>query len=192
MSMSENAEENDANQSKFYRVISSEPVTDAGALFETLSKFLMNDKKRQISSGYLDERDEMSSRLIWNNLRNVANSISNDGGLLDQPVPAWIDQKEAVVIDGDTETLDRNSIDSGTRTKQEDEQQSQQTTALTNRITNETIMTTARTETKEEKRTAKKAKKAAKESRKRERAEKREAKRVRKEAKKLKKEAKKM
>ena len=63
--MTDNTEENYANQAKFYRILSSEPVIDADALFETLSKFLVNDKKRQISSGYLDERDQMSSRLTW-------------------------------------------------------------------------------------------------------------------------------
>jgi len=63
--MSENAEENDANQSKFYRVLSSEPVTDANALFDTLSKFLMKDKIRQISTEYLDEKDQISLRLSW-------------------------------------------------------------------------------------------------------------------------------
>jgi hypothetical protein len=65
MSMSANAEESDANQAKFYRVVSSEPVTDADALFDTLSKFLMKDKKRQISTEYLDEKDQISSRLTW-------------------------------------------------------------------------------------------------------------------------------
>ena len=65
MSLSANAEESDANQSKFYRVISSKPVTNADALFDTLSKFLMKDKKRQISMEFLDEKDLISSRLIW-------------------------------------------------------------------------------------------------------------------------------
>ena len=63
--MSENAEENDANQSKFYRVDSTEPVTDVNELFDTLSKFLMKDKKRQISTEYLDEKDQIASRLTW-------------------------------------------------------------------------------------------------------------------------------
>mmetsp|Transcript_23296 Transcript_23296/g.54922 ORF Transcript_23296/g.54922 Transcript_23296/m.54922 type:complete len:124 (+) Transcript_23296:206-577(+) len=63
--MSENAEENDANQSKFYRVVSTEPVTDASELFDALSKFLMKDKKRQLSTEYLDEKDQIASRLTW-------------------------------------------------------------------------------------------------------------------------------
>lgn len=65
MSLSANAEESDANQSKFYRIVSTEPVTDADALFDTLSRFLMKDKKRQISTEYLDEKDQISSRLTW-------------------------------------------------------------------------------------------------------------------------------
>ena len=65
MSLSENAEESDANQSNFYRIVSSEPVTDVNELFDTLSKFLMKDKKQQISTAYLDKRDQISSRLTW-------------------------------------------------------------------------------------------------------------------------------
>ena len=45
MSLSENDEESDANQSKFYRIVFSEPVTDVNELFDTLSKLLMKDKK---------------------------------------------------------------------------------------------------------------------------------------------------
>ncbi len=60
-----NAEESDANQSKFYRVISSKPVTNAEALFDTLSKFLTKDKKRQIAMDFLDDKDLLSSRLMW-------------------------------------------------------------------------------------------------------------------------------
>ena len=63
--MSQNAEENDANQSKFYRVVSSKPVTDADELFDMLSKFLLKDKKRQLSAEYLDEKDQIASRLSW-------------------------------------------------------------------------------------------------------------------------------
>ena len=63
--MSENAEENDANQSKFYRVVSTEAITDSNELFDALSNFLMKDKKRQLSAGYLDEKDQIASRLTW-------------------------------------------------------------------------------------------------------------------------------
>ena len=65
MSLAENAEENDANQSKFYRVLSSDPVTDANTLFDTLSKFLIKDKKRQLSTEFLDEKDKIALRLSW-------------------------------------------------------------------------------------------------------------------------------
>ena len=65
MSISTNAEESDANQSKFYRVTSSEPITDADDLFDILSNFLMKDKRRQIAMEYLDEKDLISSRLTW-------------------------------------------------------------------------------------------------------------------------------
>lgn len=65
MSMSINAEESDANQSKFYKVLSSKPVTNADVLFDTLSKFLSKDKKRQIEMEFLDEKDLISSRLTW-------------------------------------------------------------------------------------------------------------------------------
>ena len=65
MSFSANAEESDANQSKFYKVISSKPVTNADALFDTLSKFLTKDKKRQIAMEVLDEKDLLSLRLTW-------------------------------------------------------------------------------------------------------------------------------
>ena len=129
-----------------------------------------------------------------NNLRNVANSVLDDGGLLHQPIPAWIEQKETVEIDGDNETPDKNSNETDTHIKQETDLISPQITATTNGAMIESNTISSQTETKEERRAAKKAKQEAKEARRRERAEKREAKQSRKEVKeeekKLKKEAK--
>lgn len=191
--MSANAEESDANQSKFYRVISSEPVTDADALFDTLSKFLMKDKKRQISAEYLDEKDQISSRLTWNNLRSVANSVLDEGCSQLDPVPAWIEQKEAIVVDDDNETPHKQetSDTDDVHTKEEElDASSQQSTAASDTII-ESNIDSAQKEKKDEKKEGKKAKKEAKEARKRDRAEQRGTKKDKKEAKKLKKEAKK-
>lgn len=196
MSMSANAEESDANQAKFYRVVSSEPVTDADALFDTLSKFLMKDKKRQLSTEYLDEKDQISSRLTWSNLRNVANTVLDEGCSQLDPVPAWIEQKEPIVVDdedNDNETphkQETSDTDDVPTKEEETDASSQQSTAASDTII-EDIFDSAQKGTKEDKKEAKKAKKEAKEARKRERAEQREMKKERKEAKKLKKEAKK-
>jgi len=65
MSLAENAEDLDANQLNFYRVLSSEPVTDSNELFDYMSKFLMNDKKQQLSTKFLDEKDQTALRLSW-------------------------------------------------------------------------------------------------------------------------------
>lgn len=77
--MSENAEENDTNQSKFYRVLSSEPVTDTIILFDTIEKFLTKDKKRQLSSEYLDEKDQIASRLTWVSLLHCVGGHTHSG-----------------------------------------------------------------------------------------------------------------
>jgi len=181
MSMSENAEENDANQSKFYRVDSTEPVTDVNDLFDTLSKFLMKDKKRQISTEYLDEKDQIASRLTWNNLRKVANSVLDEDSPQRDPIPAWIDQKEAIVLNDDEENPNEYiSSDIAIPTKQEPEQTAKSETKIEPNNTD-----LPHEEAKESKREAKKAKKEAKKARKRERAEKK-AKKIKKEGKKRK------
>mmetsp|Transcript_22843 Transcript_22843/g.48590 ORF Transcript_22843/g.48590 Transcript_22843/m.48590 type:complete len:194 (+) Transcript_22843:123-704(+) len=184
--MSQNAEENDANQSKFYRVVSSEPVTDADELFDTLSKFLLKDKKRQLSAEYLDEKDQIASRLSWNNLRNVANSVLDEGSSRRDPFPAWIDQKEAIVMDGADQTPNGDTSDAVILTKKETDQSPHQAMDTGEGETESNVEWT-RGETKEEKRAAKNAKKEAKDARKRERAAKREAKKAKKEKKEAKK-----
>jgi len=187
--MSINAEENDANQSKFYKVISSRPVTDSSELFDTLSKFLMKDKKQQISTGYLDEKDQITSRIIWNNIRNVANVVLDEGCSQRDPVPAWMEQREAVVLDDDNETSPEHTSDLNSHTKQDPDVSPQHMTASTGVNINPDA-DSAQKQAKEGKRASKKSKK---EARKRGRAEKRTAKKVRKEAreaKMLKKEAK--
>ena len=114
----------------------------------------------------------------------------DEGCSQQHPVPAWIEQKEAIVLDGDNETPNKYTSDSDMHVKQELDL-SPQATAVSITIIEPNIRNSAQNDSKEENRAAKKAKK---EARKRERAEKREAKKLKKEAKeskKLKKEAKK-
>jgi len=115
-------------------------------------------------------------------LRKVANSVLDDESPQRDSIPAWIEQKEAVVLDDDDENPSEY-ITEGTpvRTKQEPEEQVRVATKIE----------PPQEEAKEAKSSAKKAKRDAKEARKRERAEKREAKKAKKEAKKAKKEGKK-
>jgi len=99
MSLAENAEDLDANQLNFYRVLSSEPVIDSNELFDYMSKFLMKDKKQQLSTKFLDEKDQTALRLSWNDLRNISNSVLNEDYAQRYPIPAWVEQKEVVSID---------------------------------------------------------------------------------------------
>ena len=102
----------------------------------------------------------------------------DDGCSQREPVPAWIEQKEAIVIDGDTDVNVTDEVDPSPKQEVDD-------------TTRESNIESAQNETKTDERASKKE---AKEARKRERAEKREAKKARKEAreaKKIKKEAKK-
>jgi hypothetical protein len=101
MSLADNAEDLDANQLKFYREISSEPVTDANTLFDFMSNFLMKDKKKQLSTKFMDEKDQTVLRLSWNDLRKISNSVLNDDHTERNPIPAWVEQKEVVNIDVD-------------------------------------------------------------------------------------------
>lgn len=110
MSLADNAEDLDANQLKFYREISSEPVTDANTLFDYMSKFLMKDKKKQLSTKFVDEKDQTVLRLSWNDLRKISNSVLNDDHTERNPIPAWVEQKEVVNIDVDDDN-DANAND---------------------------------------------------------------------------------
>lgn len=200
MSLAENAEENDANQSKFYRVLSSDPVTDANTLFDTLSKFLIKDKKRQLSTEFLDEKDKIALRLSWNDLRKVANSVLDDDGAQRNPIPVWVEQKEAIVLDDDDDDEKSNKYLDDTaaiHTKNELISSLQQQAAVPSDTielqskNNENNSDSGDKESMEIKKDGKKAKKEAKEARKFVREAKREAKKAKKETKKLQKEEKK-
>ena len=113
------------------------------------------------------------------------------------PIPAWVDQKETIVLDGDDDDEKPNQYidDTAIPTKQESNPSPQQAAIASDTIIesskkNENIDSVQK-ESKEAKREAKKAKKDGKEARKLEREAIREAKKVKKETKKLQKEAKK-
>jgi len=119
-------------------------------------------------------------------LRNVANFVLNESSLQRDPVPAWIDQKEAIVVDDINETPRSDTKvpskeDNGMKVSPDVSPES--TAAISANTTYKSNVDT----TNDGKRAAKIAKKAAKEARKRERAEKREAKKARKEAREAKK-----
>ncbi|MGK3735719.1 MAG: hypothetical protein ACI90V_002560 [Bacillariaceae sp.] len=124
MSLADNAEDLDANQLKFYRVVSSEPVSDANTLFDYMSKFLMKDKKKQLSTKFLDEKDQTVLRLSWNDLRKISNSVLNDDHTERNPIPAWVEQKEVVKIDvdddddGDDDAKVKVNLDEGEESPQ--------------------------------------------------------------------------
>lgn len=121
-------------------------------------------------------------------MRNVANFVLNESSLQRDSVPAWIDQKEAIVVDDINETP---RSDTKVPTKEDNGMKvspdvSPESTAAISANTKSNVGITQNT-TNDGKRAAKIAKKAAKEARKRERAEKREAKKARKEAREAKK-----
>ena len=106
-----------------------------------------------------------------------------------EPVPVWIDEKEAIVVDDGNETPQKHTGDTDVK----DESDASPKPAMDQTIP-ESNDDSAQNETKEEGKATKQEKREAKEARKRERAEKREAKKARqeaREAKRLKKEEKK-
>ena len=123
-------------------------------------------------------------------MRNVANFVLNESSLQRDPVPAWIDQKEAIVVDDINETPRSDTKvpskeDNGMKVSPDVSPES--TAAISANTTYKSNVDITQNTTNDGKRAAKMAKKAAKEARKRERAEKREAKKARKEAREAKK-----
>ena len=130
-----------------------------------------------------------------NNLRKVANSVLDEDCPQREPIPAWIEQKEAIVLDDAEKEPPSEYLggDTALSTKQEQPESTTRTVTKIEPCTefkaHENTLT-PKQEAKTAKKEAKEAKKEAKSARKRERAEKREAKKAKKEAKKVKKEKK--